>query len=69
VEDKPGLINEITAIMTRSHVNVLAVNTITNSRFPSFRIKCDLVNKEKIEKLIVKLKKIKEVREISYVFI
>lgn len=69
VEDKPGLINEITAIMTRSHVNVLAVNTITNSRFPSFRIKCDLVNKEKIEKLIVKLKKIKEVREIGYVFI
>lgn len=69
VEDKPGLINEITAIMTRSHVNVLTVNTITNSRFPSFRIKCDLVNREKIEKLIVKLKKIKEVREISFVFI
>lgn len=69
VEDKPGLINEITAIMTRSHVNVLAVNTITNSRFPSFRIKCDLSNKEKIEKLIVKLKKIKEIREIGFAFI
>ena len=69
VEDKPGLINEITAIMTRSHVNVIAVNTITNSRFPSFRIKCDLANKEKIEKLIVKFKKIREIKEISYVFI
>ena len=69
VEDKPGLISEITAIISRSHVNILAVNTITNSRFPNFRIKCDVVNKEKIEKLIIKLKKIKEIKEISYALI
>ncbi len=69
VEDKPGLISEITMIISRSHVNITAVNTITNSRFPSLRIKCDLVNKEKIEKLLIKLKKIKEIKEISYAFL
>ncbi len=69
VEDKPDLISQITAVISRSHANILAVNTITNSRFPSFRIKCDAANKEKIEKLLVKLKKIKEIKEISYVFL
>ena len=69
VEDKPDLISQITAVISRSHANILAVNTITNSRFPSFRIKCDAANKEKIEKLLVKLKKIKEIKEISIRFL
>lgn len=69
VEDRTGLLKDITDIITRSHVNMTAINTITNAKFPILRIRCDIVNTDKIEKLIVKLKKLKEIREISYVLI
>lgn len=69
VEDRTGLLKDITDIIARSHVNMTAINTITNAKFPVLRIRCDIVNKDKIEKLIIKLKKLKEIREISYVLI
>ena len=69
VEDKIGLLKNITDIIARSHINMTSINTITNARFPSLRIHCDIVTKDKIEKLILKLKKLKEIREISYLLI
>ncbi|MDE2001581.1 MAG: bifunctional (p)ppGpp synthetase/guanosine-3',5'-bis(diphosphate) 3'-pyrophosphohydrolase, partial [Patescibacteria group bacterium] len=69
VEDRFGLLKDITATIARSHINVTSLNTITNAKFPSLRVRCDVVNKDKIEKLILKLKKFKEIKEISYVFI
>jgi len=66
VEDRSGLIKDITVIISRSHINILAINTVTNARFPVLKIRCDITNKEKIEKLILKLKKLKEIKEISY---
>lgn len=66
LEDRVGLLKDITAILSRSHVNIIAINTITNARFPALRIRCDLTTKDKIEKLILKLKKLKEVKEIGY---
>lgn len=66
VEDQVGLLKDITAIIARSHVNMTAVNTITNAKFPILKIRCDLTTKDKIEKLILKLKKLKEIKEISY---
>jgi GTP diphosphokinase / guanosine-3',5'-bis(diphosphate) 3'-diphosphatase len=69
VEDRVGLLKDITAIVSRSHVNMTAINTITNAKFPILRIRCDVVSKDKIEKLILKLKKLKEIKEISYQFI
>jgi GTP diphosphokinase / guanosine-3',5'-bis(diphosphate) 3'-diphosphatase len=65
VEDRVGLLKDITAIVSRSHVNMTAINTITNAKFPILRIRCDVVSKDKIEKLILKLKKLKEIKEIS----
>ena len=67
IEDRPGLLKDITDIIARSHINMTAINTITNARYPIIRIRCDFVNKDKTEKLIVKLKKLKEIKEISYV--
>jgi GTP pyrophosphokinase len=66
VEDKIGLLKEITAIFSRNHVNILAINTISNAKFPVLKFKCDLTTTDKIEKLILKIKTIKEVKEISY---
>ncbi|MBU6141968.1 RelA/SpoT family protein [Patescibacteria group bacterium] len=69
IEDRPGLLKDITDIIARSHVNMTAINTITNARYPIIRIRCDFVNKDKTEKLIVKLKKLKEIKEISFVLV
>jgi GTP pyrophosphokinase len=66
VEDKIGLLKEISAIFSRNHVNIISINTITNAKFPVLKFKCDLTTTEKIEKLILKLKTIKEIKEISY---
>ena len=69
VEDKIGLLKNITDIIARSHINMASINTITNARFPILRIRCDIVSKDKIEKLILKLKKLKEIKEISYLLV
>ncbi len=69
VEDKIGLLKGITDIIARSHINMTSINTITNAKFPILRIHCEIVSKDKIEKLILKLKKLKEIKEISYLFI
>lgn len=66
VTDRIGLLKDITSIFSQNHINIKAVNTAPYdiSRH-IIKIQCE-VNKEKIEKLIVKLKKIKEVKEINY---
>ena len=64
--DRVGLLKDISAVISRSHVNIVKVNIPQTSHFPVIKIRCALNDKEKIEKLILKLKKIKEIKEISY---
>ncbi len=66
VADRIGILNEITAVFSRSHINIIKVNVPETGHFPNIRIHCDMDDKEKIQKLILKLKKIKGVKEISY---
>lgn len=70
VEDRVGLIKDIAATIARSHINILnfSANHSPSSRYPIDRIECATTDRQKIEKLILKLKKIKEVKEISYRF-
>ena len=66
-EDRIGLLRDISAVISRSHINMSGVNS--SSASPSLRtikIRCEIDGKEKIEKIILKLKKIKEVKEISH---
>jgi GTP pyrophosphokinase len=65
-EDRMGLLKDVTQIISRSHVNITAINTVTNARFPIFKIRCGITDRQKIEKLILRLKKIKEIKEIGF---
>jgi GTP pyrophosphokinase len=67
IQDRFGLIQEITGAITRSHINIRRLQTIHQSgnQFPSIKLQCQITDKEKINKIILKLKKIKGVREIS----
>ncbi|MEE8131647.1 MAG: DUF493 family protein, partial [Candidatus Paceibacterota bacterium] len=70
VEDRVGLLKDISAVFSRVHVNI--TKTTANfeekkrGRFPLVKIRCEIDNKEKIEKLILKLKGIGGVKEINY---
>lgn len=66
IEDRLGLLKDISSVISRSHINITSINSTANARFPILRIKCDIANKDKIDKLLLKLKKIKEVKEIGY---
>jgi GTP pyrophosphokinase len=62
-----GLIKDITLIISRSHVNILNLATTNASeKFNTLRISCDVIEKDKIEKLILKLKELKDIKEIGY---
>ncbi|MDZ7345076.1 MAG: ACT domain-containing protein, partial [candidate division KSB1 bacterium] len=68
VKDRPGLIKDISTIISRSHVNIVSFQALNphGGRFPVNKIEIATTNREKIEKLILKLKKLKEVQEIGY---
>lgn len=67
IADRVGILKDITSVISRSHINISAVNTNTaNTRFPVIKIRCDVANKDKIEKLLLKLKKLKGVKEVGY---
>ena len=66
VADRIGILKDITTVISRSHINILKVSVPETGYFPNLKILCDLSDTEKIQKLILKLKKIKGVKEISY---
>lgn len=71
VEDRVGLIKDISTVIARSHISIsnFEARDQAGSRFPIDRIEVASTDKQKIEKLILKLKKIKGVREINYKFL
>jgi GTP pyrophosphokinase len=67
-EDRVGLIKDISGVIARSHFNILAfhVDETKGSHYPINKIELNTADRAKIEKLVVKLKTIKGVKEISY---
>ncbi|MBU6500633.1 MAG: RelA/SpoT family protein [Patescibacteria group bacterium] len=68
-ENRLGIIKDISSVISRSHVNILSFHTPNSpggSHFSLHKIECATTDKQKIEKLVFKVKQIKGVREISY---
>ncbi len=68
VRDRLGILKDIATVFSRSHVNITKIATLPHAEknFQSLKIASDTNDKEKIEKLISKLKKINEIKEINY---
>ncbi len=62
VADRVGILSEITSIISRSHINIQSINT----KLPVVKINCGALSKEKAEKILLKIKKLKEVREAGF---
>jgi GTP pyrophosphokinase len=67
-QDRIGLIKDISSVIARSHINILNIRAITNpgSKYAIDKIQCATADKNKIEKIILKLKKVKGVKEVGY---
>lgn len=70
-EDKIGVLKDVADIISRSHVNILGINSLQerHGRFHVMKIKCNTDDKDKVMKLILKLKEIKAIKEIEYRFV
>src|SRR3989344_7461457 len=70
-EDRVGLIKDVSSIIARSHVNIISLNSSSRGRgnFHLVKVRCDTGDKDKIWKIILKLKTLKGVKEIDYRFV
>jgi GTP pyrophosphokinase len=63
-EDRIGLLKDITSLISRNHINISDIEA--KNETPVIKIRCQLGEKEKAEKLLLKLKNIKGIKEINY---
>ncbi|HEY4525593.1 MAG TPA: RelA/SpoT family protein [Candidatus Paceibacterota bacterium] len=63
-----GLLKDVSQIFSQSRFGILDINTPNQptSQFHNIRIQTELAEKRKIEKTILKLKRVKEVQEVGY---
>ncbi|MEK7547185.1 MAG: TGS domain-containing protein, partial [Patescibacteria group bacterium] len=69
LQNRLGLTKDISEIIARSHVHITSIQLSGQNGghyFSSCRIGCKTTDATKMEKIILKLKKLKEVKEISY---
>ena len=68
VEDRIGLIKDISTIISRSHINIISFSTqdLSGGGLHTNKIEIATADKSKIEKLMLKLKGLKGVKEVGY---
>ena len=67
VQDRIGILKNISSVFSNSHVNIAKITTLQiQANQTVIKIRCDMDNQQKAEKLILKLKKIEGAREINY---
>lgn len=67
INDRVGLIKDISSIFYQAKFNIIRLNTdIHNKNSPHIVAICETKNKNSIEKIIPKLKKVKGVKELNY---
>jgi len=67
-EDRIGLIKDVSSVIARNHTNIISFQTenMKGSAFKLNKFEIPLTEKQKIEKLILKIKNVSGVKEISY---
>ena len=70
VEDRIGLLNDVTNIIARSHVNIASHQSQSaKDKFKVIKLVCAITDKNKIEKLIGKIKAVKGVKSVEHHFV
>jgi len=68
VKDRLSLLKDISGMIAHERVNIIGFTILhpPGSTYPINRIECATTDKHKIEKLVLKLKQIEGVKEVSY---
>ena len=67
VRDRIGLLKDISNIISSKKINIVSLNTdAKNKNFPVLSVALNLKDKNKLQNLVVELKKTKGVEEVSY---
>ena len=68
VEDREGIIKDVSAIITRSHLNILSLHADVSpgSRYPIDKLRVNTTDKTKLDRLALKLKNLKGVKEVGW---
>jgi len=70
-EDDISLLEKISSIISRSHVHVASIGSQKEEgdKFCVIKVLCDTDDLNKVQKIILKLKNLKEIKEIEYKFV
>lgn len=68
--DRPGFLREVTTAFAEIKINITYLNTQVDrhSLLGTVLVHCEVLPKEKIEKMLLKIKKIPSVKEVQYTF-
>lgn len=69
-KDRPGYLKDITSVFAELKINITHLTSQTESKMAlaTVTLRCETLDKNKIEKLLVRLKKITDTKEVSYKF-
>ena len=70
-EDKITLLEDIFSIISRSHINIVSIDSQREERgkFCIIKVLCDTDDPNKVQKIMLKLKSLKAIKEIEYKFV
>ena len=70
-EDKITLLEDISSIISRSHVSIASIDSQREERgkFCIIKVLCDTDDPNKVQKIMLKLKSLKAIKEIEYKFV
>jgi len=70
-EDEINLLEKISGVISRSHVHIVNIDSQKEekNKFCVIKVLCDTDDLNKIQKIILKLKSLKKVKEIEYKFV
>ena len=67
VEDRIGLLNDVSNIIARSHVNIAShQSSFSKDKFKVIKLVCNMADKNKIGKIIAKIKAIRGVKSVEH---
>ena len=68
VENRVGLIKDISAVIARRHIGILSFHSDDSkgTRYSFYKVEIQTIEKAAVEKLIMKLKAVKGIKETSY---
>jgi len=68
-KDRVGLLKDVTSVFARSKVNIIDIKSDSRASWPLMKIQCEINHQRDVEKMLIKIKKLGEIRSIEYKYV